>query len=163
MPGLVFAVPHVEIRLAGDDIADVRRELKLLAREGATYDAAGAESRIAALARKHARVELDHWPHAELLALARALDHLWNLDRVEPPPLRHRPRHELREYVTESSGFDAVTYDRVVGQETEIFHSYSGPYEPSDRIVDLSGLVLRVASVEQSDPHERLICVRDVT
>jgi hypothetical protein len=157
--GLVFHVPDVETELGDDDLAGLKRELGFLARDGATYDAAGARARIT-LTRRGARVDLEEWPHAEVRGLARALDHLWNLDRAESPPPRHRPRHELREYVAGYLRIESVTYERVIAREVEIFHSYTGPYEAGDRVVDLSGLTLRVTRLEAGDPLERLICER---
>lgn len=157
MASIVFSVARNATELGADEVADVRAELKLLVREASTYDAAGAGIRIDRAQRKR-RVHLEEWPHADRGALARALDHLWNVDRALPPPLEHRPRHELRDHVARYAGFEPLTYDLVVGPEAEIFHSYTGPYEAGDRIVALSGRALRVASVEAGGVHDRLIC-----
>ena len=161
MGEIVFSVGGTATELGADEVDALKEELKLLVREAATYDAAGADLRIDRAESGGGGIDLQEWPHADTRALARALDHLWNLDRALPPPLQHRRRHELREHVADFSGFEPLTYDRLLGDEGEIFHSYTGPYEAGDRLVDLSGRALRVVAVEAGGIHERLSCEPD--
>jgi hypothetical protein len=165
VPGLVMHVPHVDIDVGDPDVAAILGELDLLKRTGAHYDAAGAIARLeTARATVDRRTNLDDWTGPERHALARALDHLRNL---LPPPYSRQPAApwplvRLRDTVIGAQGFAPKLYEirlTVPDHANPEFASYTGDYEPGDRLVRVKGRQqLRVVLQEPGSEHERLIC-----
>ena len=166
MPGLVFVVPNLEIELSAGEREAVERELALLVREGATYDAAGALERLGQTGAD-AVVDVADWPLADVHALARALDHLRNLEHRDHTPVpRPSALHELRDRLIDAFELEDLTYELVLTVRAEdeddqerVLFSFTGPYEPGDRVVAHdSGRELTVVSVEQGEFHDRIVC-----
>lgn len=138
-----FRVPNVEIELSPGEAEELVGEFRLL------------NASLPELAAGKTVVDVAALTGEELLALARALDHL-RQSGAEGELLR------LRDVVLWFAGLERVIYMLVDPGEQRrgLFYSYSGPYEPGDRLV-ASATVFQVLE-RRSDTEQEELVVREL-
>jgi hypothetical protein len=146
-------IPDTVFDIERDETELLNAELRLTARTGAAYDAAGAADRL----EQPNDGEPHHFPDPEAHALLRALDNLhWRSQ------LTNRSRMlRIREVLMGTFDTKPIPYDiRFTDAATEGdgWFSSSGPYEVGDRLSTPYG-DFRIVRVEHHDEgHDVLTC-----
>jgi hypothetical protein len=154
--GLKVSVSGRTFLLDEEETTAVVEELRLLAREGALLDATGARRAIQDALPVRAALVAGSLTVAQLLALARALDHVERICAFSPE------FGWTCEAVRAKLGFPRRVYalnDRSTGAILT-FHSYTGAYEAGDRIV-VHAAAFRVVAARPltSGFPELLVCI----
>lgn len=158
---LVVRISKAEVPLGDTDVDQIVGELELLTWDGSRLDPESAIEELAK-ARQTRSTNLLDWPWQAQHAFARALDHLRNLEPKGPERWGNPFRlARLRDLTIGVCGLPFRKYEVVLDHpdaKYREFWSYTGEYEPGDRLVRGDGRVFRVLDRRPGAVLDQLIC-----
>ncbi len=146
-------IPDSTFDLEEIEVALVVRELRLIMRDGTTFDAAGAASKLLA-----ARGDPITFDDAELLAVFRALTNLRDAGSLSEREGLGRLHYILAQMFQGWVAYELFLLGGVGGVELRPWTSYGGQLEVGDRFCTSDG-EWRVTDIEEwHEGDTRLVC-----